>query len=412
MGRFDVILGPVLPAPVVLRKLSIPLLVVGLAAPAWAQQPTLLALQLEGAGLPADTVKALDAALREELPSVAGKLKVLKRPALDYAGLREATGCADASNSCLQAIGRTVSAAQVVRATLEGTPEATQLKIVIVEVGVGKVRSYAADLVDVTPDSATELRHHVAVAFGAKRELAPGTVALYVSSAVGKLEGAEVFVDGVAVKPADLGKLAPGRRTLEVRQQGFEPFRATTTVRPGRESRVGVSFTPSRPAAVAEVAPTPTPAPADPTPSIDAAPAASEPAPAVVVTQPPERAGPNYLVPAVLGVGALASAVVATVHGLQVLSAEADHETRCDVPGERDPRCGPRNNPGAECTLPECESARADATVATVFWVVGGVLAASAVTSYIIVDNLADEDDPVIGVLAPAPGGATFVLRY
>lgn len=411
MVRFDVVLGPVLPAPVVLRKLSIPLLVVGLATPAWAQQQALLALQLEGPGLPADTVKALDAALREELPSVAGKLKVLKRPALDYAGLREATGCADASNSCLQAIGRTVSAAQVVRATLDGSPEAAQLKVVIVEVGAGKVRSYAADLVDVTADSTTELRHHVAVAFGAKRELAPGAVALYVSSAVGKLDGAEVFVDGVAVKPADLGKLTPGRRTLEVRQQGFEPFRATTTVRPGREARIGVSFTPTRPV-VAEV-PVASPAPADPTPSIDAAPAPSaSPSPAVVVTQPPERAGPNYLVPAVLGVGALASAVVATVHGLQVLSAEADHETLCDVRENRDPRCGPRADPGEACTLPECESARRDATVATVFWVVGGVLAASAVTSYVIVDNLADEDEPVIGVLAPAPGGATFVLRY
>lgn len=411
MVRFDVLLGPVLPPPVVLRTLSIPLLVVGLAAPAWAQQPTLLALQLEGAGLPADTVKALDGALRDELPAVAGKLKVLKRPALDYAGLREATGCADASNSCLQAIGRTVSATQVVRATLDGTPEAAQLKVVIVEVGAGKVRSYAADLVDVTADSATEVRHHVAVAFGAKRELAAGAVALYVSSAVGKLDGAEIFVDGVAVKAADLGKLAPGRRTLEVRQQGFEPFRATTTVRPGRESRVGVSFTPTRPV-VAEVAPSPPPAGSDPTPDIGAVPAASPPAPAVVVTQPPERAGPNYLVPAVLGVGALASAVVATIHGLQVLSAETDHETKCNVRENRDPRCGPRADPGPECTLPECESARTDATVATVFWVVGGVLAASAVTSYVIVDNLSDADAPVLGVLAPAPGGATFVLRY
>ncbi len=382
------------------------------AAPAWAQaQGSTLVLQLEAAGLPDATVDALDAAMREEIQAVLpARNRLLPRPALDFTGLREATGCADASNSCLQSIARTISATQVVRVTLTGPAEQVKGSVIVIDAGSGKVRTSAFELADVGVDSVLELRQPIAAAFGVKRELPPGSVALYVASPVGKLEGAEVFLDGVATKPADLGKVAGGRRTVEVRQQGFEPFRWSGPVHAGRETRVGVAFTPTRAPEPVAVVP-----PADggvvETPAIDAPPAGEVPAPSIVTTTV-EPSSPNYLIPAVLGVGALAAAIVATIEGVQVLSAQSDHAALCNVSSGRDPRCGEAADPGPTCTLELCEDGRTASTLSTAFWVTSGVLAAGAITSYLIVTELADDDSPVTGTIAPAPGGASLILRY
>lgn len=381
------------------------------AAPAWAQG-SVLVLQLEAAGLPETHLGALDAAMREEIAGlIPARAKLLPRPALDFAGLREATGCADPSNSCLQSIAKTISATQVVRVSLAGSLEQMKGTLVIVEVASGKVKSANLELFDVGADSVIELRHQIALAYGIKRELPPGSVSLYVASSVGKLEGAELFLEGVAAKASDLTKLATGKRTIEVRQQGFEPFRWSGYVHAGRDVRVGVTFAPmSAPdPVVGQVAPPD--APVDPTPAIDAPPAGEAPV-TVAVTPAETDSGPNYLVPAILGVGSLTAAIVATIGGVQVLSAQNRHADECNVTTGRDVRCGDALDPGPTCTLDYCEDARGAATLSTAFWVVSGLLGAGAVTSYLVVTALADDDSPVTGTVAPAPGGATLILRY
>lgn len=400
--------------PLILATSVVAAALAGVSSPAWAQGTSILALQLEAPGLPDAALNALDAAMREELQSVLpARGKLLPRPALDFAGLREATGCADAGNACLQAIARTIAASQVVRVSFTGSPEAMKGTATIVDVASGKVRTANLELTDVTADSAIELRQQLALAYGVKRELPPGSIALYVSSAVGKLEGAEVFLEGVAIKPSELGKLPPGRRTVEVRQQGFEPFRWSGAVHAGRETRVGVAFVPlqgaGEPALGAVVPPS---SGGVETPAIDAPPEQPS-APAIVAVTTVEPAGePNYLLPAVLGVGALSAAIVATIQGVQVLGAQSDHNDKCNVTTGRDPACGDAAEPGPTCTLELCDDARTAATVSTAFWVASGVLAAGAITSYLIVTEMADDDSPVTGMIAPGPGGATLILRY
>jgi len=374
------------------------------AAPgiAVAADGAVIVLQLEAPRLPAATVTALEEALRTEVALVLpARAKMLPRPALDYSGLREAAGCVDDGAKCMQSIGKLISATQVFRAVISGTAAQATATFDVVDVSSGKAKTSSGELGDVAPESAAELRVMVALAFGVKRDVPPGTISLYVSSSVGKLEGAEVFVDGVATKPADLGKLVPGKHSVEVRQTGFEPFSWTGLIRAGRDTRVGVTFTPTRVSTpVASTKPAPATPLAKPAPS-------AQSNPALVASAPLSR-GPGYLLPGLLGAASLVTGVVAAIHAFRVLGLQDEHNATCAPTMNRPEGCGRIDAPGDDCTLGVCEDGRTASTLANVFWIASGTLATGAVTLFIIESS---QSDGAVSV-APAPGGATLTFTY
>jgi hypothetical protein len=378
------------------------------SAPAWAAKSSILIIPLEAPGLSDDVEAALDREMREEIQAILGsKIKVMPKPTLDFTGMRLASGCVDEGPDCLGIVARTMGATQVFRATITGDQKAAKTKFMLLDVGPGKTRVSGGDLTDVSRDSGMEFRIQVAKAFGVKREIPPGTISLFVSSEIGKLDGAEVMLDDKPIEPSGLKNVAPGEHRVEVRQRGFEPFLWSGLVRPSRETRVGVEFRPSRGAAVAAAPPPSSPPPqaASPTPEIGAQP---EPAPNIVETPVATKDdGPSYLLPAIVGGAAVAAGLVALVQGLRMRSIESDLERFCQD-ANNVAACTP-----TACTgRPEdCDSANTAQVTANVAIGTAAILAVGSLVLYIVASG-SSNDPKYEADLAPGDGGASLWLRF
>jgi hypothetical protein len=361
---------------------------VALAGPAEAQ---FLALRLEAPGFAEATKKALDQAMREELvDALPVKTRLLPPPAVDYESLKTVTGCPDDGPACLASIGRTANARELLRVVVAGTPTEAQVSIVLVEVATGRARTVVGELLEVGVESGPELRSLVAQVFGAEREPPPGRLAPYVASSVGRLDAAELLLDEKRVEVAELERVPSGKHRLEVRQKGFEPFIWVGTVRPNRETRVGVNLVPSG-ATVAVVTPPIARAPEGPgartSPPASAA-SDVEPSPLFAEPAPPSPSavrtestrGPSYVGPIVVGGAALGVLVFGIVQGARMRSLQSDLEGACgDVANQADCLPNACDSPSGRFA-PECSDARSAETLANVGLIGGGVLAAGAVT--------------------------------
>ncbi|MFO0724663.1 MAG: hypothetical protein U1E65_12850 [Myxococcota bacterium] len=373
-----------------LRGLALCAILAAFPGSAWAQQ--VFALRVEAPGFPDALTKALDKAMRDEINSIiAPKGRLLPTPALDFDGLQKSFGCPADVNPCLVVIARTVSAARIVRVLVSGDVATAKVNVTLVEIG-GKTELASGEITDLMVDTAGDIRPIVAQAFGIHRESPSGGLQLYVASDVGRLEGADLLLDEKKVPAAELTTVKAGKHRLEVRQKGFEPFIWVGAVRPGQETRVGVNLVPIK---GADILTQPTAVLSKPSPS----PSPSPSAPPQIAEVAPPRAGPNYVLPAVLGAVAIGAGIFATIEGVRVNNFESSETQKCNL----DPsKCVP----DACAAFPdECKDARSAATMATVGWVAAGVLAGGAITAYLI-ETFAGHSGSEGSPKSPAKAGA------
>lgn len=375
-----------------------------------APRGSLLALGLEASGLSADLVASLDAAMRAEADDVTGRrVKLLPKPAIDFEGMRLAAGCADDGPECLTTIARTMGATQVLRVRLVGDPLRARVELTVLEVSSGKAQTTTGELTEIDADSGLELRILVAQAFGVKKDAPPGSIALSLTGS-GPLDGAELMLDDRRVEASALKRVSAGSHRLEVRQQGFETFLWRGAVRPGRETRVEVAFQPKAPPPVALTGA------GAATPEVGSG-SEVEPPPTTVDASA-ERAGPNLVLPVILGGVAAAAILFGSIEFGLMKSAESSLAEACRLP-ENAARCAP--TPGAGETvcdsanpLDHCADGERAATLATISFVSAGVLAAGAAT-FLYLELTADRSTPTYGgSVVPTADGASFsaYLRF
>lgn len=394
--------------------------------PTLAAKPAILVLELEGAGLPNAVASTLDAAIRDEVRSVVGgRTNVLPKPALDFAGMKLAAGCVEDGVGCLVVIGRTLGAARILQTKISGRSNAGRLDLTLIEVGRGRATKRSFDLTDIAADSAVELRLYVAAVFGVKKKPPPGEIGLFVASEIGKLDGAEVLLDDKKVPRSLLASVAVGQHRVEVRQQGFETFIWVGTVRPGRRTKVGVTFIPTKsepPVAtpplvttppittppIARLEPRPTPAPPPP---VDATPPDTTPAPTPVQ---PKKGG--RVVTWLLGGAALVAGGVGGFYGVKVLG---DRKTLDDMQAELtdacldDPSCGRKDVCDFDGKPQACIDGGRHAAISTVAWISAGALAAGSVVAF-FVEGSSGDDVEVSGAIVPTGEGAaaSMLVRF
>ncbi|MCC7386668.1 MAG: hypothetical protein IT384_32825 [Deltaproteobacteria bacterium] len=370
-----------------------------------APKGSLLALGLEASGLPASLVASLDAAMRAEADEVTGRrVKLLPKPAIDFEGMRLAAGCADDGPECLTTIARTMGATQLLRARLVGDPTRARVELTVLEVGSGKAQTTTGELTEIDADSALELRILVAQAFGVKKDAPPGSIALSLAGGSATLAGAELMLDDRGVEASALKRVSAGAHRLEVRQEGFETFLWRGAVRPGRETRVEVAFQPKAPLGVALTGA------GAATPEIGSG--SELEAPPTTVDASAERAGPNLVLPVILGGVAAAAILFGSIEFGLMKSAESSLAEDCRLP-ENAARCAP--TPGAGETvcdganpLDQCADGERAATLATISFVSAGVLAAGAAT-FLYLELAADRSTPTYGgSVVPTANGASL----
>jgi len=387
-----------------------------LATPAVAK-PALLVLSLDAPGFPERTIKKLDAAIRKEVrASTKRRYSLLPKPKLPFLQMKLAVGCVDDGAECLSKIASTLGAARVFQTALRGNPREARLVLTLVDRRPGDADRRSADLTEITPDSAEEIRVHVAAMFGVKRRAPPGKLALYVASDIGKLDGAEIMLDDKQIPRASLNKLPAGQHRLEIRQQGFETFVWLGRVRPGRSTRVAVKFVPTRPADAPVADPTPPvvarmPEPKRAAPAADPAPESSP----AIVTTPAKREKSGRVISWIFGGATVAAAAVGLVHSVFVLEGQSEMEEKLGIleaecSGIESCRTSPRED--KLCLTPPggglCYKGRRDAAVATASWIGAGVLAAGTVLAFFLEPS---GEPTVTGGVAPTDGGAAAALH-
>jgi len=200
---------------------------------------------------------------------------------------------------------------------------------------------------------------------------------LTVTSAV---TGTELRRDGVVVDPALWGTalpVDPGEHRFEARAPGKKPWQGVVVVRPEPST---VDFTVPRledePAAPPPVVRPPAPAPAPPAaPVTPGPPPAASTAPRAQPPPPPEASSPSTArqLSYVAGGAGVVSLVLGTVFAASASSKWNDARHQCP-----DDRC---TSPGA---VSEGTDAGNAADLSTDFFVVGGVLAATAVVMFLV----------------------------
>lgn len=360
------------------------------SAPAGAQVKRVLVLPLISDFLPQPLNLQIDDDLRDEVAQSMPRNLVLPRPPLDLASMKVAAGCATDGPQCLALIGRTAQANWVVQVSLLGTAIKARMVVRRVRSRTGVESTYEAELTDVGTESGRALRWHLATALGARPPPLTGRIVLK-PDADEALDEAEILLDNRPTPSGELENVNPGRHRLEVRRLGFETFIRTVTVRPGRDTKVSLSFTPR----------------SSPPPPVPQASASEGEEPAAPVTTPPgvvgiaEDSGPFWAW--ILGAGAVVAAGTATVFGVQVLGLESDAESArldCDGP-DRD--------------APVCRDGRTRALMANVTWGVAGALAVGATVAFILElsgDDEEEADDVTAHFgIAPTPDGVRAGLH-
>lgn len=378
-----------------------------------------LVLPLEHQNLPTGTATALNQAIRDEVKASLPRYRLLPPPALDLMEMQLAAGCVDASPTCLASIGRTLSAARVVRVVTRGTAERLQLKVMVVRTRNPKASTYDAELLGVDEESVPEFRWHVAKGLGSNPGALLGGMELYTASKVGALAGAELFLDDTKVEPAALANLTPGKHRLEVHQQGFETFIWLGQVRPGRTTRVGVVFEPKRVASAppAEVSPPP---PAEVTPPIESTPpvvSVPPPPPALPPPPPPplpppgQTEAPKLVFTWVFAAGTVLAASTATI--FMVRTYQADQEVN------KEPHMiACREETDADWNSDVCRRGRSSLLIQWIAWGATAAFGGATIAAFFLEDGpeffskTGGEDEPTVrwGV-APGPDGVSANLR-
>jgi hypothetical protein len=236
-----------------------------------AQPTTVAVLPLRALGAPAESARALDKTLRNEVEAVP-EARLVDRAAVE-AALQQEADCL-AQVRCAAAAAVKAGAQQLIVGTVSRLGDAFTLDLKLVDAQTGQELRRATHPMSGKEDALIEVLRGIAVELLAPARYTGRLAVLLAGETAAEAQGAELFVDGqrrgTLPLSEPIGGLSPGVHTLRVAKQDFRDatlfvevrFDRTTQARIdlARGALAAVDFVRGKPEAAAQPAP-PQPAP-------------------------------------------------------------------------------------------------------------------------------------------------------